>query len=210
MTSDSQSSTKKLAIAIDQNWEHARHAERARFWFASVYSAIVAGTLAVVSRGVPANPVTISGRTYPTTILVIVSFLGLLAVAGIFVTVKLGLVFHHYNAHARRVAEQLGIDRAIATPLYDHPDPKIETSIVLSVGPWFLAIYLLSLSGLVGWAYYTVTDDLGEGALASVVVLAVVCVVTFGYSIYKMQNIDRYVDSLTEDEQTLLERLFGG
>ena len=207
MTDGDELSVDELTLAINQDWEHARHAERSRFWFASVYSAITAGSLAIVSQGPAAETMDVFGRSYPVTILLVASFLGILALAGIFVTVKLGLVFHHYNAHARRMSRRMGIDQAIANPLYDHPNPKVKTSLILSAGPWFLSIYLLSLGGILGWMSYVVTGELVTSVVLALVALTVAFGMTFMYSIRKMGYINDYVESLDGDdaEQMMLD-----
>lgn len=188
-------SDEALIAAFNQNWQHARHSENQRFLFASVYAAIVAGSLAVVDK------------SSPTDIITLGIFLLALTVPGIVVTIKTGLVFHHFKAHAQRISRELAIEKAVADSLYLHPKESVQTPIYLSTGPWLLMVYLLSLAGIVTILFVALLSVFFSGLVQYGLSLALGVVISaaLGYAIYrysqrKMGDIDEYVESLGSED----------
>lgn len=196
MGRDSQITEDALVTFINQNWEHARHAERSRFWFTSVYSAIMGAAIVVLGQGVPSHPKVVFGVEYPTTILLISAFLGFITVAGILATMKLGLVFYYYSTYARKAIQEWGIDPVIAPPLYSHPDSQIQTNIVISDGPWYLAIFLVGFSGLIGWTRYVLVGEFFISGISAFIILIATFALSGGYLHWKIKKIDEYMESI--------------
>lgn len=207
MDEDNDPSRDALLAALHQNWEHARHVEVQRFWFGSVYAAIVAGVVVVMDK---------SSRV---DVIVMTLFLIALTVSGLVVTLKTGLVFHHFKAHATRISRELAIGNAIAESLYQHTNPAVRTPIVLSVGPMFLVAQLLGLSVMSGFLVYTTILRNYSPAIRYIVALlfgatvfTLTLIVIFKYARMKMGAINEHVANLVfegrchkQSEQTTLK-----
>lgn len=180
---DNDRHTEALIGVFNQNWSEARHSEKQKYWYGSIYSAIVAGVLVLFGTGVFDD----SNSIVPAALLI---FLLLLTLTGIIIIIKTGLAFFHHSVQAHEVAKTLDVaDRnsgIYGTPLYPHTE--INTNLLLSVGPWYLATYLIVFSALLGNALLLLGVPLSYSAVVSAIVLFLSSGVVYVYSVRKMRK----------------------
>lgn len=151
-----------LVEVFTQNWVHARFVEKQKYWYGSIYSAIVAGSLVLFNsddfRDVQGQSV--FGYNIPLFQITVISFLFILTLVGIVIIVKTGLVFYTHALQSLKIADKWDLDgqdpKIYGTALYSIAGE--DHSLLLGVGPWYLGLYLLVLSGLVGGVLLTFSD----------------------------------------------------
>lgn len=126
MTLSISSPTDSMLVEIyRQNWEHARHQETQRLAFASIYSAIVAGTLALVFKDRPV----LDQRTLLMFLLFVV------AVFGLAVTLKWNGEFHNHIKAIEKMKKECYMN-----------DPRTDLK-------RFITLPLASIKPGVGWVF---------------------------------------------------------
>lgn len=199
-------SEESLRAAFDKCWVHARHVEKQKYWYTSVYAVIIAGSVVLVQSG---------RRALNDAILVgIVAFLGFLTVAGIVVVMKTSVAFYYHMLQSQQIALELEFpDRnsgIYGTPLFDDvfPDQDVEwsatsldprlwgrvnTSYLVSIGPFYLLVYHIVLGGLTAVFVTVLGGGPALAAFAAGVVFVVVSLGMVAYFKWKFELIDDHV-----------------
>jgi len=81
---------------LKENWKHARHVESERMWFANIFAAIFAGTIAYLSQ---------AGFSRPPLVLLII-----LAVFCLLVTIKINAAFGGHIKAIESILDDKKID----------------------------------------------------------------------------------------------------
>lgn len=192
-------SDESLREALRLNWQHARHAEKQRFWFSSVYAAIVGGSLVVVGTGLLAEPAVFHVFGYgipfgPTSLL---AFLSFLTFTGIVIVVKTALGFYYHAAQAKLLARKMNLGEwsggTYGTPLYD-ANEDINTMLLLSIGPWYLMMYLTMLGILSGIVMYVTTDRLALSVGVGGLVFGLAVASCYAYLKRRLNSIETHLE----------------
>jgi hypothetical protein len=101
------SSPALAAAAYVQAWESVRHIRNERIWFTNAYSAIVAGSLAVLVRD--SESFTSRSATVGLVILVLFSFASLLS------SIRLVAELRNSIANVQRAVDETGMGRMVGT-----------------------------------------------------------------------------------------------
>lgn len=202
-------SDESLREALHLNWRHARHAEKQRFWFSSVYAAIVGGSLVILGTGLFDDPaiIPVFGYGIPLGPTALLAFLAFLTFTGVVIVLKTALGFYYHAAQASALAETMGLGEwsggTYGTPLYAG-DEEINTILLLSIGPWYLMMYLAMLAILSGIVVYVTTNALALSAGTGGLVLVSISLGCYVYLKRRFESIDAHVEASHDTGQRQL------
>ena len=192
-------SDESLREALRLNWRHARHAEKQRFWFSSVYAAIVGGSLVILGTGLFDEPAIfrVMGYSIPLGPTALLAFLSFLTFTGIVIVLKTALGFYYHATQAKEIAEKMDLGEwsggTYGTLLYS-ANEEINTILLLSIGPWYLLMYLAVLAILSGIVVYVTTDVLGLSVGVGVLLFVLISGGCYAYLKRRFDSIEAHVE----------------